>query len=180
MVQSETELITWLDGDEAKSRPYRARRLARLLEVVIIPSNGIMFWGGSNSAQCFSELRLAFIHGLYLSTVLLVLAFIEQEIAGLLHAGGWDEARSAPLEKLLREARQRSVISEGEFKSFERLRDVRNAYAHFRHFDHPTAWHNRAMSAETDLDGILESDVDVALQALGTFLSRQSKARDFL
>ena len=174
MVQPVSELITWLDGDEGKSRPYRARRLARLLEVVTIPSNGIMFWGGSNSAQCFTELRLAFIHGLYLATVLLALAFIEQEIAGLLHAAGWDGAQSSPLEKLLRKARQQSVITEGEYKSFERLRVVRNAYAHFRHFNHPTAWHNRALSAETDLDGILEADVDGAIQALGTFITRQS------
>jgi len=71
------ELQNWLEQDEAGSRSYRAERLAKLLAV--IPEEEMVFFGGLASAQAYTEIRLSYIHGLYLSTVLLALACIEQD-----------------------------------------------------------------------------------------------------
>jgi len=62
-------------------------------------------YGGMSAAQAFGEMRLAFLHGLFLSIVLLALACIEQEIAGILHIAEDDSAARARFETLIRRAR---------------------------------------------------------------------------
>lgn len=127
------------------------------------------------AAQSFAELRLAYIHGLYLSTVLLALACIEQELAGLLHAAGWERARTARLDDLLSQAHERGVVTDRERGDvFEHLREVRNSYAHYRHMGHSAAWIRRAIDRDMPLDHVLEDDAWQAVQALGVFLRRRS------
>lgn len=166
------ELQNWLEQDEAGSRLYRAERLAKLLAV--IPEEEMVFFGGLASAQAYTEIRLAYIHSLYLSTVLLALACIEQELAGALHIQGMDSAASARLETLLKEGLTKGIITTEEFQTFDRLREVRNSYTHFRSPTHRTAWARRAMATDTPIDDILEADATGALAALGSFLDRSA------
>lgn len=166
------DLQNWLEQDEAASRPYRAERLAKLLAV--LPEEEMVFFGGFASAQAYTEIRLAYIHGLYLSTVLLALACIEQELAGALHIQGDDGAANARLEKLLKKSLDKGIIITEEFQTFDRLREVRNSYTHFRTPTHQTSWMRRAMTTDTPIDDILEADATGALSALGSFLDRSA------
>jgi uncharacterized membrane protein len=172
MIVPTTKLQDWLEQDEAVSRPYRAERLAKLLAV--IPSEEMVFFGGLGSAQAYTEIRLAYIHGLYLSTVLLALACIEQELAGVLHMQGMGNAANARLEKLLKESLTKGIITTEEFQMFDRLREIRNSYTHFRTPAHRTAWERRAIIADTAIDDVLEADATGALSALGSFLDRSA------
>jgi hypothetical protein len=131
-------------------------------------------FGGLASAQAYTEIRLAYIHGLYLSTVLLALACIEQELAGALHIRGMESAANARLEKLLKEGLTTGIITTEEFQTFDHLREVRNSYTHFRPPTHRTAWARRAMATDTPIDDILEADAAGALSALGSFLNRSA------
>jgi hypothetical protein len=167
-------LVEWLEADDASSREFRARRLASLLEALSPSEEGMGFWGGMSAAQSFTEMRLAYMHGLYLSTVLLALACIEQELAGMLHVDQWEKAKAARLEGLLREGRDRQLVSEGEFEAFQHLRDVRNAYAHYRDLNHQSAWVRRAINQDMPLEDVLEADALQAVQMLGTFLRRRA------
>jgi len=166
------ELQDWLEQDEALGRPYRAERLAKLLAV--IPEEEMVFFGGLASAQAYTEIRFAYIHGLYLSTVLLALACIEQELAGVLHIQGIDSAANARLEKLLKESLTRCIITTEEFQTFDHLREVRNSYTHFRSPTDRMAWARRAMATDTPTDDVLEADATSALSALGSFLDRSA------
>lgn len=166
------ELQGWLEQDEAASRPYRAERLAKLLAV--IPEEEMVFFGGLSSAQAYTEIRLAYIHGLYLSTVLLALTCIEQELAGALHIQGMESAANARLEKLLKEGLTKGTITTEEFQTFDHLREVRNSYTHFRSPTHRTAWTRRAIVTDTPIDDVLEADATGALSALGSFLDRSA------
>jgi hypothetical protein len=166
------ELQDWLAQDEAVSRSHRAERLAKLLAV--LPEEEMVFFGGLASAQAYIEIRLAYIHGLYLSTVLLALACIEQELAGALHIRGMDSAANAKLEKLLTEGLTLGIITSGEFQTFNRLREVRNSYTHYRPPTHRTAWARRAMATDIPIDDILEADAVGALSALGAFIDRSA------
>lgn len=166
------ELQDWLEQDEAVSRSHRAERLSKLLAV--LPEEEMVFFGGLASAQAYIEIRLAYIHGLYLSTVLLALACIEQELAGALHIRGMDSAANARLEKLLKEGLTTGIITTGEFQTFDRLREVRNSYTHFRPPTHRTAWARRAMATDIPIDDILEADAAGALFALGSFIDRSA------
>jgi uncharacterized membrane protein len=166
------ELQEWLEQDEAASRTHRAKRLATML--AILPDEGMIFFGGMSSAQTYTELRLAYIHGLYIATVLLALACIEQDLAGRLHMTGMDSAAKARLETLLKEGLAKGTITAEEFGTFDHLREVRNSYTHFRTPSHPKGWERRAMTTDTPLDDILEADATEALSALGSYLERSS------
>jgi hypothetical protein len=166
------ELQDWLEQDEAASRSHRAERLSKL--VALLPEEEMVFFGGLASAQTYIEIRLAYIHGLYLSTVLLALACIEQELAGALHIRGMESAANARLEKLLKDGLTTGVITTHEFQTFDHLREVRNSYTHFRPPTHRTAWARRAMATDTPIDDILEADAAGALSALSSFLDRSA------
>lgn len=171
MVQAIPELAEWLEQDEAKSRLHRAHRLQRLLQATEGHEGGIGFAGGLESAQVYHELRLAYLNGLYLSAVLLGLACIERELAGKLYVMGCSDAR-AKLETLIAQALERQIISEAEAKAFNRLRSVRNAYAHFREPLHATTWTGRALTADSSHDDVLAEDATLAIDSVGTLLSR--------
>lgn len=166
------ELQDWLEQDEAGSRLYRAERLAKLLAV--IPEEEMVFFGGLSSAQTFTELKIAYIHGLYISTVLLALACIEQEMAGSFHMQGVDGAANARLENLLKNSLTENKITTDEFYTFDRLREIRNSYTHYRPPIHKMAWVRRAMVNDVPVDDILEADATAALSALATYLNRIS------
>ena len=167
------DLIAWLESDEADSRPYRAERLRTLVDTVKLPEAGVMHWGGATSLYALTELRIAYIHGLYLSTVLLALTFIEQELAGVLHASGWDKAASARLETLLTESLARGFLNETESEGFHRLRVVRNACAHYRIIADPMSSTQRSVAEEIPNEFLLEKDAVRALRSVASYIGRR-------
>ena len=168
-----TELITWLETDEAASREARARRLRHLLEAIRPPKEGFFFQGEA-SFHSFNEVRLAYIHGLYFATVLLSLACIERELAGRLYAAGWEKAKDAGLKELLSTAHERGSISDAESDTFQHLRSVRNSYAHFKPPGHSSSLVCRALHQNVVPNEVMMIDAQRAVEALGSFFERRS------
>ena len=166
------ELIAWLETDEAPSREWRARRLKYLLDAIQPPKEG-MFFQGEESFHSFNEVRLAYIHGLYLATVLLSLACIEREVAGRLYAMGWEKAKGAKLEELISKAHEQGIISNEESDTFQRLRRVRNSYAHFKPPLASSSLTGRALDQNTLPNEVLMVDAQKAIEALGGFFKRR-------
>ena len=162
------ELIAWLETDEAPSREWRAHRLRYLLETIQPPKEG----QGEESLHSFNEVRLAYIHGLYLATVLLSLACIEREVAGRLYSAGWEKAKSAKLEELLSKAHEQGIISNEESDTFQHLRKVRNAYTHFKPPLDSSSLTGRALDQNTLPNEVLMADAQKAIEALGGFFRR--------
>ena len=180
--QSDQELIAWLEADEARSRKWRAQRLGPLLKAIPMPEEG-MFFQGELSSWTFEEVRLAYVNGLYLSTVLLSLAFVEREIAGRLYAAGWNEAKNAKLVMLLTKAHETSVINRGEFDTFQGLRRIRNSIAHFHGPLASSSASMRTISEDKQPNEVFAEDAKRTIDALGTFLPRlrtiQTSRNDF-
>ena len=166
------ELITWLENDEKASREWRARRLRHLMEVIQTPEEGVLFHG-ELSFQSFNEVRLAYIHGLYLATILLSLTCIEQELSGQLYAAGWERAKKTQLKKLLVKAHEFGILSETELDTFQRLRNVRNAYAHFRAVCDSSSLLHRSVDQHELPNDVIETDAQQAIEALGSFFGRK-------
>ena len=166
------ELIAWLETDEASSREWRARRLRHLLEAIQPHEDG-MFFQGEESLYSFNEVRLAYIHGLYLATVLLSLACIEREVAGRLYMAGWEEAKGVRLEELISKAHERAIISDAESDTFQHLRRVRNSYAHFKPPLHSSSLTRRALDQNVLPNEVLMVDAKKAVEALGSFFGRR-------
>lgn len=166
------ELITWLETDEAVSREGRAHRLSHLLEVVQLPEDGI-FFRGEISRQSFEEVRISYIHGLYLATVLLSLACIEWEVAGRLYEEGWEKAKSARLEELLLKAHESGILSNAELDTFQHLRRMRNSQAHFRPPCKPSSLTRRTVEQNRLSNDVMMTDAQQAVEALGSFFGRR-------
>lgn len=166
------ELITWLTTDEAASRERRAFRLSHLLDVVQLPENGICLQG-ETSLQAFEEARLAYVHGLYLATVLLSLTCIEWEIAGRLYAAGWEEAKEARFKDLLLEARKKGMISDQELNAFHRLRRVRNSQSHFQPPGASSSMLKRTLDQNMLTNEVFKKDAERAIKALGRFFKER-------
>ena len=174
--QQYRELIDWLEADEARSRPYRAARLQTLLETLKLPEAGMMLWGGSASLHALTEMRLAYIHGLHLSTIFLALTFIERELAGSLYATGSDKAANARFQDLLTEATARTSLEKDESDALSQLRQVRNAYAHYRSILHPMHDARRAVKEDTPMDELLERDALEALRSVAAYIRHRNRA----
>ena len=174
---AEEELLDWLEMDEARSRPYRAERLGCLLDILKLPERGMLHWGGAKSLLALTELRLAYIHGLYFSTVLLALSFIEHEVSGSLHAAGSNSAAKSSLEELAREGFARGMVSEDEISAISRLRSIRNAYVHYRPISHSMHQIQRALATDTPPEELPEADALYALTVVASFINRRNRSR---
>ena len=114
----------------------------------------------------FEEARLAYLHGLFLSCVVMVQACVEHMLQGLFYGGGRNDLMDAPYSRLLDRARREGLLSEEEFALFERLRQLRNPYVHFRPPGSPDSWIARAVGVEKFPEDVLVEDARLAITAL--------------
>jgi hypothetical protein len=166
------ELRVWLEADEAKSRPHRAKRLQSLLEIFSTNESEVMFRGRTVSFSIYTELRLAFIHGLFLTTFILALACIEQELAGALYARGTNQAARDTLDNLLRESLAIGEIDAPLFESITKLKDLRNSTAHYRPPLHEKGAVRRAIREDKLLHELSLEEATFALTVLASFINR--------
>jgi HEPN domain-containing protein len=160
------QLIAWLEEDEARSRPCRAERL-RLLVEEYGPSDTIrVFHGGPVSAWAFEEARQAYLHGLFLCCTIMCQVCLEHMLAGLFRAAGRDDLGNASFKRLLREAKEERILSLEEFRLFDRLRTLRNPYAHPRDPAGVGSMPWRALESGTVMEDVPVQDATFAVTAL--------------
>ena len=83
-----------------------------------MPSTGLIFLGGEESAICFDEIRRCYVDGSNLAVVLLCLAYVERELAAQLYAAGWEEAKTARSGTLLQKAHDGGMLSALEWRTY--------------------------------------------------------------
>jgi hypothetical protein len=165
-VNDSGNLIAWLEADEASSRPFRAGRLRLLIDEYGDEGKIRLFPGGSASAIAFEEARLAYLHGLFLGCIVLCQACVEHMLAGIFRMSGRDDLNRAGFQTLLREAREERLLSGTEFDLFDRLRVLRNPYAHPRAPEHPKSILSRVITTTTPFEDLLAQDAELAIVAL--------------
>jgi HEPN domain-containing protein len=159
------ELRSWLEEDEARSRPYRAQRLQLLIEAY--GSDDIrLFHGGPISFTAFHEARLAYLHGLFIACVLLCQTCLEHMLAGIFRLTGRNDLDRASFSDLLREAKNQQFLSDEEYALFDRLRDLRNPYAHPRAPAGRGSLLRRAIDTDTPVEDLMAGDAELAITAL--------------
>ena len=171
------ELIAWLEADDAKGRPRRAKRLRDLLDILPVPSEGLSFSGGEKSLICFNEVRRCYLDGSDMAVVLLCLAYIETELAAVLYAAGWENAKKARLGALLEKAHKDGVLSEFEWPTYQELAHLRNSHAHFRAPGSPTSMMARVVEENAPGTEVLAKDARHAVQTMARIVRRQSGRR---
>jgi hypothetical protein len=170
----EDQLAHWLEQDDAGSRPHRAQRAKQVLDSIAFPESGFLFFGGMESSQSFTEARLAYVNGLYLATVLLALVVVEQELAGTLYAAGVEKAKNLKLEDLLSVSVEERFITQDEHELLNKLREIRNAYSHYRPVSHPSNLARRSMDIGAPMEDVLKDDALNALKAINALVQRRA------
>ena len=170
MVATTAEMEAHLEQRDSESRSIRVERFRTVAKIFDFAEEGIGLWGGSGSAQTFSEMRFAYMDGLFLTTTLLAVACAEQEIAGMLHAAGDDSAATAHLSLLIDKALGARILDIAQVEELHNLRDIRNSYAHYRTLQHRGNWILRAVTEEVDHAELLERDALLAMRVLAGFL----------
>jgi hypothetical protein len=169
---TDSSIEKWLKADERKSRSSRVRRIGKLLDLIPIPEEGFGL-PGETSVYLFDEIRLAYTNGLFLSVVLLSLAFAEKQMAARLYMRGNDQAATMTLEKLGKAAVQHSIISDDLYQRIETLRQLRNAIAHFREPGHEKGIARRMIEQDAYAEEIYEGDADEALKVVADFIYKR-------
>jgi HEPN domain-containing protein len=159
------ELISSLEQDEARSRPYRAGRLRFLLQEYG-PEGIRLFHGGAVSALAFEEVRQAYLHGLFMACTIMSQVCVEHMLAGLFRAAGRDDLDRASFETLLRQARDTGFLSQADFDLFNRLRQIRNPYTHSRAPGSPGSVMHRAVTSDIPFEGLMVQDAELAVRAI--------------
>jgi hypothetical protein len=167
------DLVAWLSNDDEESRPGRAERLAFLIEHFGTEERGMMFYGGVVAVQAFDEMRLCYLHGLFVSCVVVAQIVIEHTLARMLSLVGRDDLERAQFQKLLEEALAERVISQAEFDSLDELRRLRNPYTHSKPFMHETCINRRSAEAGSEPWNLFKEDAEKAIVAVFGLPSRQ-------
>lgn len=160
-----SKLIALLEADEARSRPDRAERLRLLLDEYGRESIRI-FPGGPVSALAFEESRQAFLHGLFVACTIMCQVCLEHMLAGLFRMEGRGNLDRATFDTLLRQARDERFLSSDEFALFDRLRALRNPYAHPRAPTRRGSIGRRAIDTDTPVEDLVVEDAELAIKAL--------------
>ena len=168
---TDDEILMWLESDEARSRPYRVERMGLLLD--LFGQGGYMqFFGGVVPAQAFEEMRLAYLNGLYISSVIISQVIIEHLLAGMFKMANRTDFEGAGFQKLTTEALAAGLISEGEFDGLDRLRKLRNPYTHSKPIMHQTSFIRRSAESDCHPAELFKQDAEVALTIVSGLLSR--------
>ena len=163
----------WLAGKDAESRTERATRLRALLNILPVPSTGVILLGGEESAICFDEIRRCYVDGSNLAVVLLCLAYVERELAAQLYAAGWEHAKKARLGTVLERAHDAGMLSTLEWRTYRELAELRNSHAHFRGPVSPTSLMARTIKEENRGGEVLAKDASRAILAMAKMVNRQ-------
>jgi len=131
MAGTPTEPEAWLSREDVVCRQDRIARLQWLAST--LPSaEHLTFPGGLMSKLLFEEMRYCFAYGQFLATIMLGLGYIEHTLAGKFFAEGRNDLERAGIATLLREARDRGMLSDDEADRLDRIRRTRNPVTHFR------------------------------------------------
>ena len=154
----------WLNDEDSRCFEDRLSRL----EWLISNSPAGEYWtfpGGLHAKSLFEEARYCYVYAQFLATILLGLAYVELTLAALFYGAGRYDLERARLSVLLREAYAEGVIGDGESQDLERIRKVRNAYAHFRRPGHENSMEARALLEDGSPYDVIEQDATAVITA---------------
>lgn len=154
-------LIAALEYSDCKRRPARAERIRWASQYDI--SEAVI--GPVEAMNLLREARECFVEGHYIATLMLATALIEHVILEeLVEVGGAKYGTS--FERAIRLARDAELFPADLLDSADRLRVVRNPFAHRKPDDHAHTLGNRYVAQKRHPRLVLEEDAKAALVAM--------------
>lgn len=153
-----------LERGEKKTLPERAARVRWLSGV--IPRDRI-FGMPVETALVFEEAKGSFVYRNFVAVIVLATAFIEHWFLASLEARGFHKEASRGLAAAIDCARRNNLVDSIILDKADRLRLIRNPFAHLKEFDHKHRISERMASTRNfDITALLENDAKEALIAM--------------
>ncbi len=149
--------------DELASKVLRFRHLTDLCGA--LGTQGTMLFGGSVTFSAWTEARSSFVHGNYVSTVLLCQSLIENLLAAFLHGGLMmdDLPPRVSFRETLKRCQERKLITESDADDLERLMSLRNPLTHFRTLGDAQNLDRRALTDGLPSEALIKQDAWFAI-----------------
>jgi hypothetical protein len=138
-------------------------RVVRLRYVNAFFPKGYWFGMSVEAASLFSEAKMAFINGEYISTILLSLSFTEHWLGSYLASRGYPKRSFGSLSSIANTLRKEKSVPEYLLSPLDELRLLRNPFVHLKESDHPQNLERRMFSEQMPPYDILEKDAKEAL-----------------
>lgn len=160
-----------LEVIEFELRHTRQRRTARIRELHSCLPLPCDVWGGHQSSRCLREIVRCYLYEFDQAVVLLCLAYIERELAAILHDRGWRGSTRAKLQSLLDRGLEEKLVTVQEANVYLRLARIRRSYAHFKGSQGPTVPKMEEYAAPPAAE--MAKDATQAIRTLALFILRR-------
>ena len=160
---AQTRLVEALEQHDLEQRQARAARIEWASEHDVTRLGVIS--GVPEMMSLMSETRECFVNGHFIATLMLGTAVIEHVIVEELVDRGIGRFRM-PLSEALAIARKEQVFPESLLDAADKLRALRNPFAHRRPDDDNDRFSNRYIARKTHPRVVLEEDARVALASM--------------
>jgi hypothetical protein len=134
---SERKKLSSLENSLRKyDRESFAERFKRLKYLNKIFPSGYGLLADPETVYIFDEVKMAFINGEMISTILLAQAFIERKIQSHYHSAGFETIATKGLKAIIDHARKNKTINDFILDKINILRQKRNPFVHLKEYDH--------------------------------------------
>jgi hypothetical protein len=161
----------WLNREDTNNREERLSRLDWIASKMP-DSNCLSFPGGLTAKYLFEETRYCFVYAQFLAVIVLGLSFIEHTLAAMFYAVGRSDLERVSISILLREALLAGWITQTEFDSLDRAREIRNPVTHFRRPLHEDKVEYRAVTQNELPYTIIEDDARQVMESVFHLLGK--------
>ena len=167
------ELLSFLEKEDEETRTERLQRMKTLINEFGEKERYILHYD-LMSVYTFEEARLCYLEGLYIGCIFLAQATIEHFLAGLMHMDpDNDNMDKIGFNELINKAFEEKYISKEDYDIFNKLRQKRNIYVHFKKPMHEKNLLVRSVKDSKDYDDIMQEDALLAIKAMFILFNRQ-------
>lgn len=167
---SRDTILQSLTSSDEQRRKQRAERLEWLLRHN--SDKGGAWMGSSSEMEVFalrSEAQQSYIEGLFIGTVLLAMAFVEQTVIAKLLARDLTRDEGITITDAMKLARAHRVFDGDLLDRAVAMANVRNACAHLRTIEHESSFTRRWLEQRCHPDEVREDDARDALKLMDGF-----------
>lgn len=149
----------------------------RMLEDVYaaeLTADHLMVPGGEPALEVLREARWSFVHGSFVSTVLLCQVLVEQLLTAAIYMGGEDLSKRVSFSHVLERGRVLGYVSDKDVSDIRQLIDLRNPLTHFRPPLDSTSYSVRALGQGESPTDLMQRDSISAIRLAVRMLGRLS------
>lgn len=152
-----------LEAVDTRTRSERAARV-RWLNGVIPRRHS--FGMPLETFFVFDEAQGCFVNGTFVAAVVLAASFVEHWFVAKLSERGFEREAGRGLASCIKTAKAAGIVHPTLLAKVDRLREIRNPFAHLKSFDHEHTVGRRLMKSPQDPRALLERDAKDALEVM--------------